>query len=37
MRSSREATFMEVDLTRVYRYLQESLDDFEAFVRHVSD
>ncbi len=29
--------YLEVDLKRVYRYLQENLDDFEAFARYVSE
>jgi uncharacterized protein YutE (UPF0331/DUF86 family) len=29
--------YLEVDLQRVYRYLQENLDDFEAFARYVSE
>jgi uncharacterized protein YutE (UPF0331/DUF86 family) len=29
--------YLEVDLKRVYRYLQEDLGDFEAFARHVSE
>jgi len=29
--------YLEVDLKRVYRYLQENLDDFEDFARYVSE
>jgi uncharacterized protein YutE (UPF0331/DUF86 family) len=29
--------YLEVDLQRVYRYLQENLDDFEIFARYVSE
>jgi len=29
--------YLEVDLKRVYRYLQENLDDFETFARYVSE
>ena len=29
--------YLEVDLQRVYRYLQENLGDFEDFARHVSE
>jgi len=29
--------YLEVDLRRVYRYLQENLDDFETFARYVSE
>jgi uncharacterized protein YutE (UPF0331/DUF86 family) len=29
--------YLEVDLRRVYRYLQENLDDFEAFARYVGE
>ena len=29
--------YLEVDLQRVYRYLQENLDDFEMFARYVSE
>ena len=29
--------YLEVDLERVYRYLQEDLDDFETFARCVSE
>lgn len=29
--------YLEVDLQRVYRYLQENLDDFEIFIRYVSE
>jgi uncharacterized protein YutE (UPF0331/DUF86 family) len=29
--------YLEVDLQRVYRYLQENLDDFETFARYVSE
>jgi uncharacterized protein YutE (UPF0331/DUF86 family) len=28
--------YLEVDLKRVYRYLQENLNDFETFARYVS-
>ncbi len=29
--------YLEVDLERVYRYIQEDLDDFETFARYVSE
>jgi uncharacterized protein YutE (UPF0331/DUF86 family) len=29
--------YLEVDLQRVYRYLQENLDDFETFASYVSE
>jgi len=29
--------YLEVDLQRVYRYLQENLEDFEIFARYVSE
>jgi uncharacterized protein YutE (UPF0331/DUF86 family) len=29
--------YLEVDLQRVYRYLQQNLDDFETFARYVSE
>lgn len=29
--------YLEVDRQRVYRYLQENLDDFETFARYVSE
>jgi uncharacterized protein YutE (UPF0331/DUF86 family) len=29
--------YLQVDLRRVYRYLQENLEDFEQFIRYVSD
>lgn len=29
--------YLEVDSKRVYRYIQEELDDFERFIRYVSD
>ncbi len=29
--------YLEVDLQRVYQYLQENLDDFETFARYVSE
>ena len=29
--------YLEVDRKRVHRYLQENLDDFEIFARHVSE
>jgi len=29
--------YLEVDLQRVYRYLQENLDDFEAFAHYVDE
>ena len=29
--------YLEVDLQRVYRYLQENLDDFETFARYVGE
>lgn len=29
--------YLEVDLQRVYRYLQENLDDFETFAHYVSE
>ena len=29
--------YLDVDLQRVYRYLQENLDDFETFARYVSE
>lgn len=29
--------YLEVDLRRVYRYLQESLEDFEQFACYVSE
>lgn len=29
--------YLEVDLQRVHRYLQENLDDFEIFARHVGE
>lgn len=29
--------YLEVDLQRVYRYLQENLGDFETFARYVSE
>lgn len=29
--------YLEVDLRRVYRYLQEDLEDFERFARYVSE
>jgi len=29
--------YLDVDLQRVYRYLQENLDDFEAFARYVGE
>jgi len=28
---------IEVDLERVYRYIQEDLDDFETFAHYVSE
>lgn len=29
--------YLEVDLQKVYRYLQENLEDFETFARYVSE
>lgn len=29
--------YLEVDLRRLYRYLQENLDDFETFARYVAE
>lgn len=29
--------YLEVDLHRLYRYLQENLDDFEVFARYVAE
>lgn len=29
--------YLEVDRRRVYRYLQESLEDFEQFARYISE